>query len=157
MKRFIGIAASILICESAGIIGSLFTRPAIPGWYAGLTKSPFNPPGWIFGPVWVTLYALMGIAAWLVYEKGKGREGVKKALAVFIAQLVLNTLWSIMFFGVHNILAAVTIIVALWILILAAIVLFHRISKPAAWLLAPYLLWVSFAAFLNISLYVLNR
>lgn len=157
MKKGLGIFVAVLICELAGIVGSLFTAPSIPGWYAGLTKPPFNPPGWVFAPVWTILYALMGIAAWLVYDKGVRRADVKRALFVFVAQLVLNVLWSVMFFGAHQILGAVVIIVALWILILGTILRFHKISRPAAYLLVPYLLWVGFATVLNVSLYVLNR
>lgn len=157
MKRVAGIVVSIAVCELAGIVGSVFTMPAIPGWYAGLAKPSFNPPNWIFGPVWTLLYAMMGLAAYLVYEKGFKRPEVKKALAVFAAQLVMNTLWSIVFFGAHRILGAAVVIVLLWAMILATILLFHRISKAAAYLLVPYILWVSFATVLNASLYVLNR
>ena len=120
-------------------------------------KPPFNPPNWIFGPVWITLYALMGIAAFLIFEKGIGKKEVRKALAVFAAQLVLNSLWSIVFFGAHQILGAAVLILLLWAMILATIRLFRRISGTAAGLLIPYLLWVSFATVLNISLYGLNR
>ena len=157
MKRAAGIVISIAVCELAGIIGSIFTTPSIPGWYAGIAKPSFNPPNWIFGPVWTLLYALMGLAAYLVYEKGLKRPEVKKALAVFAAQLLLNTLWSIVFFGAHMILGAAVVIVLLWALILATILLFSRISRAAAYLLVPYVLWVTFATVLNISLYVLNR
>ncbi len=157
MKKVLGILAFVLICELAGIIGSVFTTPSIPGWYAALAKPPFNPPNWVFAPVWTTLYALMGISAYLVYEKGSRRKEVRKALAIFGGQLLLNMLWSIVFFGAHMILGAAVIIVFLWGMIVASIWLFFRISKPAAYLLAPYLLWVSFATVLNISLYVLNR
>ncbi len=157
MKKVLGILAFVLICELAGIIGSVFTTPSIPGWYAALAKPPFNPPNWVFAPVWTTLYALMGISAYLVYEKGSRRKEVRKALAIFGGQLLLNMLWSIVFFGAHMILGAAIIIVFLWGMIVASIWLFFRISKPAAYLLAPYLLWVSFATVLNISLYVLNR
>ncbi len=157
MKKVLGILAFVLICELAGIIGSVFTTPSIPGWYAALAKPPFNPPNWVFAPVWTTLYALMGISAYLVYEKGSRRKEVRKALAIFGGQLLLNMLWSIVFFGAHMILGAAVIIVFLWGMIVASIWLFSRISKPAAYLLAPYLLWVSFATVLNISLYVLNR
>ena len=157
MKRVAGIVVSIAVCELAGIVGSVFTMPSIPGWYAGLAKPSFNPPNWIFGPVWTLLYAMMGLAAYLVYEKGFKRPEVKKALAVFAAQLVMNTLWSIVFFGAHRILGAAVVIVLLWAMILATILLFHRISKAAAYLLVPYILWVSFATVLNASLYVLNR
>jgi tryptophan-rich sensory protein len=157
MKKAAPIILAIVICELAGVIGSLFTMPSVPGWYAALTKPSFNPPGWIFGPVWTTLYALMGLAAGLVYNKGTKRPEVKQALFVFAAQLILNVLWSIMFFGAHQILGAFVIIVALWVLILGTILRFAKISKPAAILLLPYLLWVSFATVLNASLYVLNR
>ena len=157
MKKALGIVVFIIVCELAGLTGSLFTTPAIPGWYAGLIKPVFNPPNWLFGPVWTTLYALMGLAAWLVYDKGIRRVDVKRALFVFVAQLILNVLWSIMFFGAHQILGAFVIIVALWILILGTILRFHKISKAAALLLVPYLLWVGFAMVLNVSLYILNR
>lgn len=157
MKRGLRILVFVLVCELAGIIGSIFTASSIPGWYAGLVKPSFNPPGWVFAPVWTILYALMGIAAYLVYQKRQGRKDVGRALAVFAAQLVLNTLWSIVFFGAHLIFGAVMVIVLLWLLILVTIWLFSRISKAAAYLLVPYILWVSFASVLNISLYVLNR
>ena len=157
MSKAVRIVVAIAICELAGIVGSLFTRPSIPGWYAGLTKPSFNPPNAVFGPVWITLYALMGIAAWLVYDKGQSGAKIRRPLAIFVAQLVLNVLWSIMFFGVHHILGGFVIIVALWILIATTIKLFWPISKAAAVLLVPYLLWVSFATALNAALYVLNR
>jgi translocator protein len=157
MKKAVGVIVSILICELAGVIGSLFTTPSIPGWYAGLTKPAFNPPNWIFGPVWTTLYALMGVAAYLIFARRDGSKGVRRALAVFAIQLVLNALWSVVFFGAHMILGAAALIVVLWGSILATILLFHRISKAASWLLAPYILWVTFAAVLNFSLALLNR
>ena len=157
MKKAIRVLIFILICEGAGIIGSVFTMPSIPGWYAGLSKPPFNPPNWIFGPVWTILYAMMGLSAYLIYQSGIGKKEVKRALAVFAVQLLLNTLWSIVFFGVHMIFAAVIVILLLWGMILVTIIVFHRISKAAAYLLIPYILWVSFATVLNISLYILNR
>ena len=157
MKKALGILIFVLVCELAGFIGSVFTTPSIPGWYAGLAKPPFNPPNWVFAPVWTILYAMMGLSAYLVYEKGAKRKEVRKALAVFAVQLVLNALWSIVFFGAHMIFGAAVVIVLLWVLILESIVLFSRISKTAAYLLIPYILWVSFATILNISLYVLNR
>jgi benzodiazapine receptor len=157
MKKVLGVVMAIAICELAGLIGSLFTAPSIPGWYAGLVKPSFNPPNAVFAPVWTTLYALMGLAAWLVYDKGRRGADVRRALSIFIAQLVLNVLWSVMFFGAHQILGAFVIIVALWILIAATIKLFWKFSKAASALLLPYLLWVGFATVLNGSLYVLNR
>jgi len=157
MKKAVGIVVSIVVCEIAGIIGSLFTTPSIPGWYAGLTKPSFNPPSWVFAPVWTALYAMMGLAAWLVYEKGFKRPEVRRALAVFAVQLLLNTLWSFFFFGAHRIFGAVIVIVLLGVMILWTILLFRKISKAADWLLVPYILWVSFATVLNVSIHLLNR
>jgi len=157
MKKAPGILVSIAICELAGILGTAFTTPSIPGWYAGLIKPPFNPPNWLFGPVWTVLYALMGVSAYLVYEKGRKEPKVRTALVVFAAQLALNALWSIVFFGGHMLFGGAVVIVFLWAMILASIWLFSKISRSAAWLLVPYILWVSFATVLNISLYVLNR
>lgn len=157
MKKAVGVIIAIVVCELAGIVGSLFTTPSIPGWYAGLVKPSFNPPAWVFAPVWTTLYAMMGLAAWLIYEKGLRRPEVKKALTVFAAQLLLNTLWSIVFFGAHQLLGAVIVIVLLWAMILWTILLFRKISKAAAWLLVPYILWVSFASVLTVTICVLNR
>ncbi len=157
MKKILGMLVSIVICEVAGVIGSVFTTPSIPGWYAGLIKPSFNPPNWLFGPVWTVLYALMGVAAYLVYEKGWKDGKVRRALIVFVGQLILNALWSIVFFGAHMILGAAVVIILLWGMILASIALFSKVSKAAAWLLVPYILWVSFATVLNIALYVLNR
>lgn len=145
-----------MISEFAGIIGSVFTTPSIPGWYSGIIKPDFNPPEWVFGPVWTTLFALMGIAAFLVWKKGLDRRDVKIALGIFMGQLVLNTLWSIIFFGFKSPGVAFVEIIFLWLAILATIIAFAKISKPAAWLLVPYILWVSFAAYLNYSIYALN-
>jgi translocator protein len=157
VKRTLRILGFILVCLLAGFIGSIFTTPSVPGWYAGLVKPSFNPPNWIFGPVWTVLYILMGLSAYLVYEKGPKNRGVRTALVVFAGQLVLNALWSIVFFGAHMILGAAVLIVVLGAMIAASIWLFSKISKAAAYLLVPYILWVSFAAVLNISLYGLNR
>ena len=147
---------AIVISELAGVIGSVFTAPSIPTWCAGLAKPEIAPPNWIFGPVWTTLFALMGIAAFLVWKRGLDRRGVKIALGIFIAQLVLNTLWSIIFFGLHSPVGAFIEILFLWIAILATIIAFAKISKPAALLLVPYILWVSFAGYLNYSIWQLN-
>lgn len=147
---------AIVISEIAGIIGSVFTIPSIAGWYANLAKPEFAPPNWVFGPVWTTLFALMGIAAFLVWREGWNRRDVKIALGVFMIQLVLNTLWSIIFFGFHNPGAAFVEMIFLWLAILSTIISFFKISKPAAWLLAPYIIWVSFAAYLNYTIWILN-
>ncbi|MDO8516011.1 MAG: TspO/MBR family protein [bacterium] len=152
LKLVIAITAS----EAAGIIGSVFTVQAIPGWYATLVKPAANPPSWLFGPVWVTLYLLMGIAAFLIWRKGLVERGVRLALGVFIANLFFNALWSIIFFGLRSPGAAFIDIVLLWLALASTIVLFYKISKPAAYLLIPYILWVSFAAYLNYSIWILN-
>jgi len=147
---------AICISELAGVIGSLFTVSSIPNWYSTLAKPALNPPGWVFGPVWTTLYALMGIAAWLVWKSGWGRKEVKVALGVFGIQLFLNAAWSIIFFGLKSPGWALIDIVLLWLAIIWTIVVFYKISKPAAYLLLPYLLWVSFASYLNYSIWMLN-
>lgn len=147
---------TVIGSELAGIIGSVFTVSSIPTWYATLNRPPLSPPNWLFGPVWTTLYALMGIAAFLVWKKGLDRKDVKLALGIFLGQLVLNSLWSIIFFGLQNPGAALVEIIFLWLAIVATIMAFAKISKSAAWLLLPYLLWVSFAAYLNYSIWTLN-
>ncbi|MBN3033631.1 MAG: tryptophan-rich sensory protein [Candidatus Saganbacteria bacterium] len=150
------LAVSLAVCLGAGFIGSLFTRGAIPTWYAALNKPAFNPPNWVFAPVWTILYILMGIAAWLVWRRGPHTAGVKLALAFFALQLVLNIAWSVLFFYCHSPFYAYLEIVALWAFIVLTIVFFHQVSKPAAWLLLPYLLWVSFASVLNFVIWRLN-
>ncbi len=153
----IKLAASVILCMLAGFIGSIFTTPKIEGWYAGIDKPSFTPPGRLFGPVWTLLYVTMGIALYLVWRKGLAAKGVKAALAVFLAQLALNALWSYAFFGAESPLAGLVVIVALWAMIAASIAAFAPVSRAAAALLVPYILWVSFAAILNASIYFLNR
>jgi benzodiazapine receptor len=148
---------SILVCQLAGLIGGLFTASSVDTWYAALTKPSFNPPNWLFSPAWITLYVLMGIALFLVWRKGIQTEGVKNAIAFFAGQLALNTLWSILFFGLQKPLVAFIEIVVLWCLILITLLKFTKITKFAGLLLVPYLLWVSFAAVLNFFLWFLNR
>ncbi len=156
LNNFFKLVIAIVVSEAAGIIGSIFTASAIPTWYAGIVKPVLNPPAWVFGPVWTTLYTLMGIAAFLVWKKGLVRRDVKIALGIFLGQLVLNTLWSIIFFGLHSPGGAFIEIIFLWLAILATIIAFAKISRPTAWLLVPYIAWVSFAMYLNYSIYVLN-
>ena len=160
---------AIVVSEAAGVIGSVFTTPSIAGWYAGIVKPALNPPAWVFGPVWTTLFALMGIAAFLIWREYnkltlseveglviQRKKQIKIALGIFLSQLVLNTLWSIIFFGLHSPGGALIEITFLWLAILATIIAFYKISKPAAWLLVPYILWVSFAAYLNYVIWSLN-
>lgn len=156
MKDAFKLIVFIAVAELAGILGSIFTFSAIPTWYNTLVKPTLNPPSWVFGPVWTTLYALMGIGAFLVWKKGWNRSDVRKALRVFGIQLVLNATWSIIFFGLHSPFGALVCIVTLWIAITWTMVLFYKISKPAMWLLVPYILWVSFAGYLNFWLWKLN-
>ncbi len=140
---------SIGLCLGAGILGSFFTFSAIPTWYATLNKPVFSPPNWVFGPVWTILYLLMGISLYLVWTK-------KKVPTVFWIQLVLNALWSIIFFGMRNPLLAMLDILALWVSIFLTIKAFSKINKLASNLLYPYLSWVTFATILNLSLVLLN-
>jgi tryptophan-rich sensory protein len=156
LKNSIALAIWIIIAELAGILGSIFTFSAIPSWYATLVKPSLNPPSFVFGPVWTILYALMGVAAFLVWSKGWHRPEVKKALAVFGLQLILNALWSIIFFGMHSITGGLIEIAVLWAAIVWTIILFYKISRPAAYLLVPYLAWVTFASYLTYTLYRLN-
>jgi len=150
------LAISIVICQCAGIIGSFFTRRSIPEWYAFINKPAFNPPNWVFAPAWVSLYTLMGISAFLVWRKGLRNPGVRSALMIFLLQLVLNSLWSIVFFGGRSIKGGLAVIALLWLAILWTIIRFFRISRPSAALLFPYIAWVSFAFFLNAALLILN-
>jgi steroid 5-alpha reductase family enzyme len=155
-KNILLLAFCIVICHLAGIIGSFFTVSSLDSWYSVLQKPFFQPPNFLFGPVWLTLYTLMGIALYLVWKKGFEQKIVKQAVIVFLIHLVLNALWSIFFFGWQNIILAFADIVFLWSLIVFLIFIFKEINKVAAWLLVPYLLWVSFAAILNLSLWKLN-
>lgn len=146
---------SILLSSSAGAIGSLFTTPNIKSWYADLDKPPLLPPNEVFGPVWTTLYILIGISLFLVWTaKSYGSKGV--AFTWFGIQLVLNALWSFVFFGAHRPGLGIFVIVLLLGSIAATMVAFRRFSRPAVWLLLPYILWVSFATYLTIGVSVLN-
>lgn len=129
----------------------------MPGeWYATLKKPSWNPPDWIFGPVWSALYTMMAVAAWLVWQRG-GFVAQRRPLALFLAQLGLNALWTPLFFGLHRPGLAFAEIVLLWVAIAATLAAFRRVNQAAAWLLAPYLVWVSFAAVLNFEMWRLNR
>ena len=148
---------SIVICQGAGFLGSLATTPSIGTWYKTLAKPNFSPPNAIFAPVWITLYLMMSIALFLVWKRGAATAGVKSALVLFFVQLALNTLWSILFFGLHQPMGAFFEIIFLWVFILLTLIAFWRTSLPAGLLLVPYLLWVSFASVLNFALWRLNR
>lgn len=149
------LAFSILICNLAGIIGSIFTSTST-NWYLSLSKPWFNPPSWLFAPAWTTLYILMGISLYLIWKKGLSKRKVKIAISVFVVQLFLNSTWTFAFFGAQNALLGFINIIAMWIAIVITIERFYRVSKRAAWLLIPYIVWVSFALILNYSLWALN-
>jgi tryptophan-rich sensory protein len=152
----IKLATSVILCQLAGFLGSLFTTPAIPTWYATLSKPFFTPPNWIFSPVWISLFVLMGISLFFVWRK-RDHPLVKTALIFFFIQLILNIFWSAAFFGLRSPLLGLIDIILLWIAILFTIKNFLKVSKFAGALLIPYLLWVSFAALLNFALWILNR
>jgi translocator protein len=155
-RKFISLVFFLLVSQAAGLLGALATTPAIPGWYANLNKPFFTPPNWLFGPVWILLYLLMGISAYLIYEKGFKSENVKKAMYLFAAQLGLNTLWSFIFFGFKLPLLAFIEIIILWVVILLTINSFLKLNKVAGYLMIPYLIWVSYASFLNLAIILLN-
>lgn len=163
LRNFLLIVGFILLAQSAGLIGSYFTFPTIDSWYNELAKPFFSPPPWIFGPIWTLLYTLMGIAAFLVFQKGKKlkhvvgkKRQVKEALSVFVFQLALNSLWSIIFFGFKSPAWAFVEIILLWIVIAFTIQRFARVKITAALLLIPYILWVTFALMLNLAIVILN-
>jgi tryptophan-rich sensory protein len=147
---------SIIISQLAGLIGAVFTSPSIPTWYSTLIKPSFNPPNWVFGPVWTTLYTIIGISLYLVIKDGIDSKEKKIALIVFSVHLVLNSLWSILFFGMRNPFLAFIEILILWGMIVYTMLLFKRIDQKTVYLLTPYLLWVSFATILNFSIWRLN-
>ncbi len=143
---------SIAICQMAGVVGSLATMPSIGTWYATLAKPWWTPPNWLFGPVWITLFTLMGISLYLVWFEA----GRKKELPFFPLQLGLNIMWSYMFFGLHRPDAAFKVIIFLWLAILGNIYVFYKVDKRAGYLLVPYIVWVTIAAALNYSVWMLN-
>lgn len=155
MNRVIKFIISIGVSLGAGAVGSLATVPNIPTWYATLEKPIFNPPNWVFGPVWTLLYILMGISLYLVWTS-KSKQSKQLAYIFFGLQLLLNTLWSIIFFGLQQPWLAVIVIVMLLLAIIATIQAFSKFSRTAALLLAPYVAWVSFATILNLSVAILN-
>jgi len=157
LNSIVILIVSILACLAAGIIGSLFTFKAIPAWYRGLIKPKYTPPNQAFGPVWTTLYILMGISVYLIWQQGLAIDGVLLAFVLFWVQLVLNAIWSIVFFGMKSKGGGVIVIIVLWLLILATIITSFRISALAGALLIPYIIWVTIASYLNIGIWWLNR
>lgn len=158
MNKITRILTVVVTCLAIGYFSGIVTRSSIATWYPTLIKPSFNPPNWIFAPVWSMLYVMMGVAAGLVWSKIESdKEAVKKALVVFAIQLALNALWSYLFFGLHNPLLAGLEIIILWLMIYETYIQFVKINKIAGYLLIPYLLWVSFATVLNGSIWWLNR
>jgi len=156
--HWLKLVASILICQGAGIIGSFFTAPTVQSdWYLQLKKPGFQPPGWLFGPVWITLFLLMGIALYLVWNSSAPVEKIKIPLLMFAVNLALNIGWSFCFFYLKNPGLAFFEIVVLWATILLTLILFYQVNKVGTWLLVPYLAWVSFASILNLSIWNLNK
>jgi translocator protein len=157
MNNYIKLFISILVPLAVGGLSGFFTTSGVDGWYATANKPSFNPPNWIFAPVWTTLYVLMGIAFYLVWKSTNTTIAVKQtAIVLFVLQLTLNFFWSIIFFKLQLTGWALAEIIAMWIAILLTILWFGKISSTAAWLLVPYICWVSFATVLNYSIWKLN-
>lgn len=148
---------SIAACHVVGGIGSYFTTQKITTWYAGLAKPTFTPPDAVFMPVWLTLYSLMGVAVFLIWDQGLQTKGAKSAFTLFWIQLGLNVIWSVVFFGYESILGGFIIIVCLWVLLLITTIRFFKISRVAGGLIVPYLAWLSIASPLNAWIWILNR
>ncbi|KIQ24203.1 CrtK [Flavobacterium sp. MEB061] len=158
MNKTVKIAIALIVCLLVGYSASVVTRPSVETWYPTIVKPIFNPPNWIFMPMWTLLYILMAVAVGLVWDKIKEQnETVKKALAFFLIQLTLNAIWSYLFFGLKNPMLALIEIALLWLMIYETYLKFIKINKIAGYLLIPYLAWVAFAAILNASIWWLNR
>lgn len=158
MNKFVKIAIALVICLTVGYSAGVVTKTSIETWYVMLEKPVFNPPNWIFMPVWTVIYILMAVAAGLVWDKIKVQtEEVKQALLFFIIQLILNSIWSYLFFGLKNPMLALVEIVLLWLMIYETYLKFIKINKTAGYFLIPYLAWVGFATVLNASIWWLNK
>jgi benzodiazapine receptor len=154
--NWLQLMGAIVLCQADGGLGAVFTAKAIPGWYAALQRPSFNPPNWVFGPVWTLLYTLMGIALYRIWQMDPSVSGRSPALAFFFIQLALNALWTPLFFGLHALWLAFVEIILMWMAIALTAYQFYPLDPPAAWLLAPYLAWVSFAGLLNYTYARLN-
>ena len=157
MNKYIKIVITVAICLTVGYLSSIVTQESIETWYPTIKKPSFNPPNWIFAPVWTFLFVLMGIAAGLVWDKyDESKELVKKGMLFFGIQLFFNALWSYLFFGLHNLLLASIEIILLLLLIFETYLIFKKLDKKISFLLIPYMLWVGFATILTITIYILN-
>ena len=158
MNKYVKILLFGVTCIAVGFLSGMATQSSVTTWFPTLIKPSFNPPSWVFAPVWSLLYTMMGVAAGLVWNRiDYEKEAVKKALLFFVIQLALNALWSILFFGIRNPFLALIEIILLWLMIYETYVPFGKIDKIAGYLFIPYLFWVSFAAVLNGSIWWLNR
>ena len=157
MKNWVKLVIALIIPQLVAASGAYFTVTGTGSWYQTLDKPSWNPPSWVFGPVWTTLYILMGIAMFLIWKSDAPEKLKRKATIFWGVQLVFNFLWSFLFFGQQQIFGALLEIVVLWVLILLTIFAFARVSKLAAWLLVPYISWVSFATILTYTIWDLNR
>lgn len=155
MNKETKLIISVLMPLTVGSLGGYFTASSVSGWYLYLDKPFFNPPSWIFGPVWTMLYILMGVSFYIVWQKKWGKQK-EKVFNLYFGQLALNFLWSLFFFGAKSPILALLDIFILWYFIFSTILLFHKIDRIAAYLLIPYILWVSFATLLNFSIFILN-
>ncbi|HOK91754.1 MAG TPA: tryptophan-rich sensory protein [Spirochaetota bacterium] len=154
--NYIKLVISIAIPLFIGFIGSFFTSSSVDTWYKTLKKPDFNPPNWVFSPVWTLLFILIGLSFYIIWKNNFGGKKVL-LLNIFFTQLFANLIWSLFFFGLRSPFWALIDIIVLWLAILVNIIVFYRVSKPAGILLVPYILWVSFAALLNFYLYILNK
>jgi tryptophan-rich sensory protein len=158
MNKISRIAIVVIICLAVGYLSGMVTRASITTWYPTLVKPSFNPPNWIFAPVWTSLYVMMGVAAGFIWNQiTTQKAAVTKALQFFTIQLVLNALWSYLFFGLHNLMLATIEVVLLWLMIFETYSQFAKINKTASYLMLPYLAWVSFASVLTASIWWLNK
>ena len=148
-------AIAVLLPVAVGTVAAYITRGA-QVLFGMMSKPPLSPPAWLFPVVWTILYVLMGIASYLVYQQGEDMDDVKEALKIYLIQLAFNFFWSIFFFNFEWYLFSFIWLIALWGLILVTILKFSKISKPAAYLMIPYLIWVTFAGYLNLAIYMLN-
>lgn len=156
-QMWVKIGAMVVLCLAIGAISGMSTRSAVTDWYPTLTKPPLTPPSWVFGVAWTVLYCLMGVAAGIVWDKPVRRFAVRGAMRLFIVQLALNACWTPLFFGMQEIAVALIEIALLWIAVLATTVVFFVLSKRAGVLMVPYLLWTSFAVYLNTAFWMLNK
>lgn len=158
MNKFTKILIMVVTCLAVGYLSGIVTRESIAEWYQFIEKPSFNPPNWVFQPVWSALYVMMGVAGGLVWDKIDSKsEEVKKALKFFAIQLALNALWSVLFFGLKNPMLALVEIILLWLMIYETYLKFSRINSVSGYLFIPYLMWVGFAAILNASIWWLNK